>query len=166
MTGDTGIKRITPMSVTESAELTICLASTSPDLVEIVTQFVGASGDLRVSSVVDPTTDLTATLRREGPDFVVLDFGTCSSLLENIKRVVSRLSRKAHIVVLTARMDIAEREALLSSGVDFVFTKVRPMAELGPVLRRLGPAGSVSQHLQAHLTESGAWWRALASSGA
>jgi DNA-binding response OmpR family regulator len=129
--------------VPASARLAICLVTTSPDLSGSFTQGINAIEGLRVSSVMDATTDLTAALRRDEPDVVVLDQGTCFPLLEKIMRTGIRMPRRPHVVVLTARTRSSEREELLSSGVDFVFTKLRPMRELGLLLRRLGRAGLV-----------------------
>jgi len=92
----------------------------------------GRVGDTRA---VGP---LIAALKDDVPDAVVLDRLTCYPLLEKIVRTVSRMSRKPHVVVVTARTSISDRLDLLSSGVDFVFTKLRPVTELGLVLRRLG----------------------------
>jgi DNA-binding NarL/FixJ family response regulator len=151
------------MSGEANAELRICLVTTSSVLAGKINEGIAAIECLRVISALDATTDLAAALRGDPPDVIVFDHGTCAPVLEDLMRTISRLAQRPHVVVLTARTNISEREALLFSGVDFVFTKLRPMTDLGPVLRRLGPAGSVSQHLQARATGSGMWFRGLAS---
>jgi DNA-binding response OmpR family regulator len=120
------------------ADLAICIVTTSPDFAGRMARGIGAIDNLRVSSIMDGTTDLAAALKDDVPDAVVLDRLTCYPLLGKIVRTVSRMSRKPHVVVVTARTSISDRLDLLSSGVDFVFTKLRPIAELGLVLRRLG----------------------------
>jgi DNA-binding response OmpR family regulator len=120
------------------ADLAICIVTTSPDFAGRMARGIDAVDNLRVSSIMDGTTDLAAALKDEVPDAVVLDQLTCSPLLEKIVRTISRMSRKPHVIVVTARTNISDRQDLLSSGVDFVFTKLRPIAELGLVLKRLG----------------------------
>jgi DNA-binding response OmpR family regulator len=120
------------------ADLAICIVTTSPDFAGRMARGIDAIENLRVSSIMDGTTDLAAALKDDVPDAVVLDRLTCFPLLAKIVRTVSRMSRKPHVVVVTAQTSISDRHDLLASGVDFVFTKLRPVADLGLVLKRLG----------------------------
>jgi DNA-binding response OmpR family regulator len=126
------------VAVDAAADLAICIVTTSPNFAGRMARGIDAVDNLRVSSIMDGTTDLGAALKAPVPDAVVLDHLTCSQLLGRIVRLVSRMPRRPHLVVVTPRTDIADRAFLLSSGVDFVFTKLRPIGDLGIVLKRLG----------------------------
>ncbi len=92
-------------------------------------------------------TDLEATLGSFVPDLVVLDVMLPGRDGFELLPLVRRGSRAA-VVMLTARDTVADRVAGLGAGADDYLVKPFAMAELvariHAVLRRSGPAGSVT----------------------
>ncbi len=72
-----------------------------------------------------------------GPGLVLVDLGLLRESALQLIEAAQSVRPRPVTVVLTSTPDLSDRRLCVAAGADYFFTKLRPLAELEALLRRI-----------------------------